>query len=67
MREIFFLLCSENKLICIIFLKNLDINGLYGMIIVIVLYFRGKYFCRNIGNGKWGKIEGFYFLKIKFI
>lgn len=37
------------------------------MIIVIVMYFRGKYFCRNIGNGKWSKIEGFYFLKIKFI
>lgn len=37
------------------------------MIIGIVMYFRGKYFCRNIGNGKWSKIEGFYFLKIKFI
>lgn len=67
MREtFFFLLCSENKSICITLLKT-DINGLYGMTIVTVMFLRGKYLCRNIGNGKWSKIEGFYFSKIKFI
>lgn len=67
MRETFFLLCRENKSICITLLKNPDINGLYGMTIVTVMFLRGKYLCRNIGNGKWSKIEGFYFSKIKFI
>lgn len=36
------------------------------MTIVTVTYLRGKYLCRNIGNGKWSKIEGSYFSKIKF-
>lgn len=67
MRETFFSLCSENKSICISLLKETDINGLYGMTIGTVMYPRGKYLCRNIGNGKWSKIEGFYFSKIKFI
>lgn len=40
---------------------------MYGMTIVTVTYLRGKYLCRNIGNGKWSKIEGFYFSKLKFI
>lgn len=37
------------------------------MTIGTVMYLRGKYLCRNIGNGKWSKIEGFYFSEIKFI